>query len=95
MAWIFGEELTTKSHSSLVTPPTPIQAQQSSHRVTPSASNKTMSHNQENTTPSASKRLTTSSSLRKLSSDMSIPSYESMRRQKFKYFIKIYEKNEA
>jgi len=36
----YKEELVATSNSSLVTPPTPIQAQQNSHQVTPSTSNK-------------------------------------------------------
>jgi len=86
-------ELIATSNSSLVTP-TPIQAQQRSQQVTPSINNRNISCSQENTTPSTKQRHSRSSTSITTSSDMSIPSFAIVRRQKFRNFGEIYEQNE-
>lgn len=78
----------------MVTPPTPIQAQQGSPQLTPSIRNRTSSHIQTNTPPSGQQRLsielffyvgtTTPHSTNSTSSDTSNPTLQSMRRQTFR-----------
>ena len=81
-----GEELTTSSNSSTVTPSTPIQEQQSIQQETPSKNNRKVLYSEASDSPSTLRRTTPS--------DISSPSSTSTRRQKFRNLNEIYEKDE-
>lgn len=81
------EELITTSNSSIVTPSTPIQVQQSRHQAAPSTNNRTVSHSQASASASTPQSATPS--------DMSSPFSASTRRPKFINLNEIYEQHEV
>lgn len=84
------EESTITCNSSIMTPPTLVQAQQSSPQVTPSKSNRTNSRIRENTPPSVQQISTNPHSPSSTLSDTSIPTLASLRRKKFRNLSDIY-----